>query len=191
MCFFRVGLIASAFWHVGRVAGERWERNGRGEGGERRAESRGEVTSSELQICHLLGLARNFPWGQRAPTPPPHYLLSLFSVTLYLLLIGFNERFNKTALPDQIKLLLSATLHPGSLLCNASAAQCSPSCGGSSRLVFSPYTHSNLPPLSCPVLLMSLLSSLQQAETAQNTRKVPTGAAATHSASHLSCEEPK
>lgn len=70
-------------------------------------------------------------------TPPPH-LLSLFSVTLYLLLIGFNERFNKTALPDQIKLLLSAALNPGSLLCNASAAQCSPSCRAPPDLFLAP-----------------------------------------------------
>lgn len=85
-----------------------------------------KVRSSELEICHLLGLAQNFPPRQQGL--PPHYLLSLSSVTLYLLLIGFNERFNKTALPDQIKLLLATMLNPGSLLCNATAAQCSPSC---------------------------------------------------------------
>lgn len=98
-----------------------------GRRGERCGESRGEVRSSELEICHLLG-----------STPPPLHLLSLFSVTLYLLLIGFNERFNKTALPDQIKLLLSAALNPGSLLCNACTAQCSPSCRAPPDLFLAP-----------------------------------------------------
>lgn len=52
------------------------------------------------------------------------------SVSNYLPLIGFNERFNSTALPNQIKLLLSTALNPGSLLCQAcswtliSAASC-------------------------------------------------------------------
>lgn len=55
-------------------------------------------------------------------------LLTLNSVSLYLPLIGFNERFNNTALPDQIKLLLSIALNPGSLLCNASMSRDPPFC---------------------------------------------------------------
>jgi len=48
------------------------------------------------------------------------YLLqSLLSISLCLSLIGFNERFNNIALPDQINLLLSTALNPGSLLLNA------------------------------------------------------------------------
>lgn len=166
-----------SLWHVGRVAGECCERTAGRRKGERRGESRGKGRSSELEMCHLLGLACNFPWDQQAP-PHPHYLLALFSVTLYLLLIGFNERFNKTALPDQIKLLLSATLNPGSLLCNASA----PLPAEFLQTCFRPLHSLWPPPSSCLVSLTSLLTNLQQAETADHTRKVPTGAGAMHSA---------
>lgn len=55
-------------------------------------------------------------------------LLHTLHVSLYLPLIGFNERFNNAALPDQIKLLPSTALNPGSLLSNASVSQDSPFC---------------------------------------------------------------
>lgn len=172
-------------WHVGRVIGERWGRTW-GEEGVRDVGS--PVARSEVQGCKFVTC---LVWhaiflGVRKPPLCPN-LLSLFSVTLYLLLIGFNERFNKTALPDQIKLLLSAMLNPGSLLCNASTALPA----GLLQTCFRPLHSLQPPPSSCPVLLMSLLSNPQQAETAHHTRKVPTGAAAMHSASHLFRSKPK
>ena len=62
-----------------------------------------------------------------------------------LRLIGFNEQFNNTALPDQIKLLLSTTLTTGSLLCNANTSQdlLKPSC----PLITHSLTPTNLPSL--------------------------------------------
>lgn len=78
-------------------------------------------------------------------------------------LIGFNERFNKTALPDQIKLLLSATLNPGSLLCNASATQYSAFCKVPPASLLAP-TRPPPPQSSCLFLLMSTLSNPEHAE---------------------------
>lgn len=97
---------------------------------------------------------------------PPSYSPSILSPSTSPL-IGFNERFNKTALPDQIKLLLSATLNPGSLLCNASATQCSAFCKVRPASLLAPtLTHSppTPPPSSCLFLLMSTLSNPEQAE---------------------------
>lgn len=169
--------MASAFdtLDVSRVSAAKEQR-----GGERARDVGSPVARAEVQswkcvtclVWHAIFL------GISKPPPHPHYLLALFSVTLYLLLIGFNERFNKTALPDQIKLLLSATLNPGSLLCNASA----PLPAEFLQTCFRPLHSLWPPPSSCLVSLTSLLTNLQQAETADHTRKVPTGAGAMHSA---------
>lgn len=77
---------------------------------------------------------------------------TLHSVSLYLPLIGFNERFNNTALPDQIKLLLSTAFNPGSLLCNARMSQDTPFCKAPTASLLAPASHilSLLPrPLVC------------------------------------------
>lgn len=44
-----------------------------GRGGERCGESRGEVRSSELEMCHLLGLGPPPP-DPRHPPPPPNWI---------------------------------------------------------------------------------------------------------------------
>lgn len=87
-------------------------------------------------------------------------------VSLCLPLIGFNERFNNTALPDQIKLLLSTELNPGSLLCNASMSQDPPFCRiPPASFAGSCLTHSlPPPPPCCPFLLTSAPSNPEQAE---------------------------
>lgn len=91
-------------------------------------------------------------------------LLTLHSVSLYLPLIGFNERFNNTALPDQIKLLLSAALNPGSLPCNACKTQDSPFCKIPPTSLLGPASHLlPTPRRSCLFLLMSTLSKPEQA----------------------------
>lgn len=70
---------------------------------------------------------------------PPY--ATLHSVSNYLPLIGFNERFNNTALPDQIKLLLSTMLNPGSLLCNASMSRDPPFCKTPPASLLPPSSH--------------------------------------------------
>lgn len=95
-----------------------------------------------------------------------HHLLTLHSVSLYLALIRFNERFNKTALPDQIKLLLSSELNPGSLLSYAGTNRYSPFCESPpASLLALAFIRppSPPPPSSCQFLLMSALSNSAQA----------------------------
>lgn len=91
-------------------------------------------------VCHLLSLACN-PAQEKLYRP----LQTPKSVSNYPPLIGFNERFNSAALPNQIKLLLSTVLNPGSLLCQA-CFQDPPFC------CLLPHTFS----LSLPVLSLSL-----------------------------------
>lgn len=43
-------------------------------GGKRRGESRGEVRSSELEMCHLLGLGHTHTPDPRHPPPPPNWI---------------------------------------------------------------------------------------------------------------------
>lgn len=76
------------------------------------------------------------------------HLHNLHSASLHLHLIGFNEWFNKTALPDQIKLLLSTAFNPGSLLCNARETQKPPQPPGR------PPPHTFSPSSSAPCLFI-------------------------------------
>lgn len=82
---------------------------------------------------------------------------TLHFVSLYLPLIGFNERFNNTALPDQIKLLLSSALNPGSLLCNARMSQDTPFCKAPTTSLLAPSSHI-LSLLPCPLVCLTYCS---------------------------------
>lgn len=120
-----------------RRRGRRWKLwAGSTEGGGRpeRSQEVGNPTArSGEQSLEFLSPARlgtqssSRPKLYHPPDPPPP-TPGLHSVSLHLPLIGFNERFNNTALPVQIKLLLSAALNPGSLLLNASTSRDSPFC---------------------------------------------------------------
>lgn len=118
--------VQSGGWGGGEP-GERCEQAPE-EGGRRRAKrsedpggSRGSVRSSEPELlCRTRSRPRAAAAALYRPLRSPH------SVSLGLPLIGFNERFNNIALPDQIRLLLSARLNPGSPLCDASVSPGSP-----------------------------------------------------------------
>lgn len=134
----------------------------------------GEVTGESGEQAGVPRLGQEFSGGvlspaqlgtqsfSRAATLELYWLLhTLHSVSLSL--IGFNERFNNTALPDQIKLLLSTALNPGSLLCNASMSQDPPFCKTPAACLLA---HTFSPPLSpsCLFPLMSTPSKPEQAD---------------------------
>lgn len=114
----------------------------------------------------LLGTQYSSEAAKLKPSCLPH---TLQPVSLYLPLIGFNERFNNTALHDQIKLL------PRLILGHCLVMLACPTTGLSTRFLQRPccLTHS-LPPLppACLFHLMSDSANPDQAEKPPN-QKLP------------------